>query len=261
MEGGRGSRAALASGSAARGQTPNAGPTTKKARRKPKANAAPPRIQGPIPQPYLALAPSPLTSLPSISPSAQTSRVYSNTEASSSQLVLPSTYVRKSHSASPKPTASPQRPPLEGTSRRHAAGLLSPPAIVPGGQPAPPRPILQGDVPVSGRRRSADRLATGGAGTAGRRRSEEALRSVAMANQSMVSLGQLGQIMESDGVEAPPQPTRRRRRVVRDDGALARRPTVTSREEGRALGLARGASMRRMNVWDGEQLSRALCSP
>ena len=37
-----------------------------------------------------------------------------------------------------------------------------------------------------------------------------------------------------------------------ETGGLARRPTVSSREEGRALGLARGASMRRLNIWDGE---------
>lgn len=86
-------------------------------------------------------------------------------------------------------------------------------------------------------------------------------------NVSMASLGQLGQILESDptvpdgsGVEGasasapvagPAQ--RRRRRVVRGEGGgITRRPTVSSREEGMALGLARGASMRRLNVWDGE---------
>jgi len=77
----------------------------------------------------------------------------------------------------------------------------------------------------------------------------------ANANASMLSLGQLGQIMETDPVETPDAtPQRRRRRIVRgeDGGTLARRLTVTSREEGRALGLARGASMRRLNVWDGQ---------
>lgn len=100
-------------------------------------------------------------------------------------------------------------------------------------------------------------------------------------NVSMASLGQLGHILESgrlpdeagayaetgpavgapDTAEGQTQTLtqgqgaaqRRRRRIVRGEGgAIARRPTVSSREEGRALGLARGASMRRTNVWDGE---------
>lgn len=70
--------------------------------------------------------------------------------------------------------------------------------------------------------------------------------------------------MESDNVgeertttpaPAVPAATRRRRRIVReveDEGpGISRRLTVSSREEGRAIGLARGASMRRLNVWDG----------
>lgn len=64
---------------------------------------------------------------------------------------------------------------------------------------------------------------------------------MSQANQSMASLGVLGRIMEND-----PEP-RRRRRVVREERQM---PVVSSREEGRALGLARGASMRRLSVWD-----------
>jgi hypothetical protein len=87
----------------------------------------------------------------------------------------------------------------------------------------------------------------------------------------MTSLGHLGRIMESDppatidergsGTQTPVAvpATRRRRRIVRGDGdgdgvggpGVSRRLTVSSREEGRAMGLARGASMRRLNVWDG----------
>jgi hypothetical protein len=53
-----------------------------------------------------------------------------------------------------------------------------------------------------------------------------------------------------------PAATRRRRRIVREveegePAGISRRLTVSSREEGRAIGLARGASMRRLNVWDG----------
>lgn len=108
----------------------------------------------------------------------------------------------------------------------------------------------------------------GGAGTGAerRRRGEERLRDVGAVNASVTSLGQLGQILESDptdpssnqnqagagGAAGPAQ--RRRQRIVRGEtgGGLSRRLTVSSREEGRAMGLARGASMRRLNVWDGE---------
>lgn len=85
-------------------------------------------------------------------------------------------------------------------------------------------------------------------------------------NPSQISLGQLGQVLNSDPTSyetpgEPPQqsqqqPQRRRRRVVTGDnneegGGVRRRLTVSSREEGRALGVARGASMRRRNLWDG----------
>lgn len=69
----------------------------------------------------------------------------------------------------------------------------------------------------------------------------------------MASLGVLGRIMESDPVQgtteaAPAQ--RRRRRVIRTDARVSQ-PPVSTAEEGRAIGLARGASMRRLSVWDG----------
>lgn len=84
----------------------------------------------------------------------------------------------------------------------------------------------------------------------------------------MTSLGHLGRILEADPAVAAiseeqvagqgdqianPPTARRRRRIVRGDDSpgVGRRLTVSSREEGRALGLARGASMRRLNVWDG----------
>ncbi|RXK41731.1 hypothetical protein M231_00966 [Tremella mesenterica] len=196
----------------------------------------PSRSYGPIPEPFLALAPSPVTSRPS-------SELYAAPVASSSTLVLPSTYTRPGQNSSPGPSTQVLRP-LEGTSRRHAAGLLSPPAIMPGNQPSG----LQVP-PTCQRRRSAERVGRPIGWGEGRGRSEEYLRDVMSGNHSNTSLGQLGQIVENDNqASAPAQ--RRRRRIVRDDGGLSRRPTVTSREEGRAIGLARGASMRRFNVWD-----------
>lgn len=123
-----------------------------------------------------------------------------------------------------------------------ANGLLAPPAIRAGAITPSGRAVSP-----SGRRRRTQAQAVGmGAG-----------------NPSMTSLGQLGRIMETDPQAAgddrnqtqTPAP-RRRRRIVRADEeegqGVSRRLTVSSREEGRAIGLARGASMRRLNVWDGK---------
>lgn len=205
-------------------------------------------------------------------------------------MILPSSFSRLSGSAVPQSStsAAPSRPTTSAaTGRRkgYAAGLLAPPAIMPGGSVAMPRiqgrisPTQMATTAPANRRRSAERLnnhasgqvvtiATastanppiGRTGIGTRQRSEERLRDIGQVNASMMSLGHLGQILETDppNVVAPveeetePGPTRRRRRVVRGEQGLARRPTVSSREEGRALGIARGASMRRTNVWDGE---------
>ena len=126
--------------------------------------------------------------------------------------------------------------------RMFANGLLAPPTIRAGANTPSGRAVSP-----SGRRRRTQAQAVGmGAG-----------------NPSMTSLGQLGRIMETDPQAAgddrnqtqTPAPARRRRRIVRADGeegqGVSRRLTVSSREEGRAIGLARGASMRRLNVWDG----------
>ena len=123
---------------------------------------------------------------------------------------------------------------------------------MPGGSAAPPRVQAGLAVPPQNmRKRSAERVGVGGNT---RRRAEDRLRDLAAANASTSSLGQIGRILASDQVpEEQSAPQRRRRRIVRGEtGGLARRPTVSSREEGRALGLARGASMRRLSVWDGE---------
>ena len=193
-------------------------------------------------------------------------------------MVLPSSYTRSSPypaNSSAGPSREAAQPSPNPRRRKYAAGLLSPPAIMPGGTSATPR--IQGQssplvAPLNPRRRSADRVGVGGAtqpvvlpaggrsGMATRQRSSDRLREVGQANPSMMSLGHLGQILESDPTQPAAAPAndreergegRRRRRVVREDGTLRRRLTVTTREEGRALGVARGASMRRTNVWDG----------
>ena len=225
-------------------------PAPRKARKKPKITPAglssTPKVHGPIPTPYLALAPSPLTTV------ASTPTPYTFPTTTQSSLVLPSTYKRgKQSPLSLAPSNSSNAGP--STSRTgYAAGLLAPPTIMPGGQAAPPR-VQGGAEPALGaRRRSAERVGVGGS------RREDRLRNMESANASMSSLGQLGQILESEQMpeeQNAPLPQRRRRRIVREEsGGLTRRPTVNSREEGRALGLARGASMRRLNVWDGRSL-------
>lgn len=179
--------------------------------------------------------------------------------------IFPSAYVAPRWGRTSRQGAESPAPPATVPSRQgaYAAGLLAPPAIVPGGQSGVPRIQGVNQAAQNARKRPADRVGVGGtgepagAGAGMRRRSEDRLRDVAAANVSMLSLGQLGSIMETDPQpEEPPQPApqRRRRRVVRGEtGGLTRRPTVSSREEGLALGLSRGASMRRLNVWDGEQ--------
>lgn len=256
----------------------------RKPRKKPRSSTQP-AVKGPIPTPYLAVAPSPVSSL-------SQSRIDQLAGASTRPMILPSSFSRPRASPLASGTASPgpSRPStaigLVGTAtaapkrKGYAAGLLAPPTIMPGGTVAMPR--IQGRneaSPADNRRRSTDRLNSsgagqivtissqavntgGGAGTmATRRRSEERLRDIGQVNASMMSLGHLGQILETDPAsiiepvreEVETNPTgRRRRRVVRGEQGLARRPTVSSREEGRALGIARGASMRRTNVWDGE---------
>ena len=201
-------------------------------------------VHGPIPKPYLALAPSPITSIsiPAPRPSPSASR---------STLVLPSNYKKSNQSSSSLAPSAPSHVTPFNSRNGYGAGLLAPPTIVPGGQAAQPRTLGGVEAPTNGRRRSAERAGIGG------RRSEERLRDLGTANPSMTSLGQLGQILESDHMPdernvMAPALQRRRRRIVREETAgLTRTPTVSTREEGRALGLARGASMRRLNVWDG----------
>jgi len=204
----------------------NPAPKAKRKKAKPTPTPDPNR---PIPQPYLALAPRPLSS-------------QARQEISNPNLVLPSSYRRPTTSQSQRTDAGPSsRRREEG--ERFVSGLLAPPTVRAGAGSSTSRPS-------EGRRRT-DRLRQTGQGHAA-------------GNASMTSLGHLGRIMESDtpgqGDDRNPTPApRRRRRIVReveDEGAgLTRRLTVSSREEGRAIGLARGASMRRLNVWDGTYLS------
>ncbi|WVF67970.1 hypothetical protein IAT40_002732 [Kwoniella sp. CBS 6097] len=302
---------------AQRGETPAGG--ARKARKKPKATPSPrptpsstpkPR-SGPIPTPYLALAPTPISSL---SPSAI------DQLASTSSLILPSSYVRSNSNRGQTRDAQGQGPERTtgsgvgvggdaGPSRLRGAGeleiaadngrtggdgggasgargtasgngngrakyvtnLLSPPAIIPGGTSSTPR--IQPQPPANPRRRSGERDRDRDRDRTGprTRRSEERLRDLVNVNASLTSLGQLGRILESDPTamaeerqreqeqedalaqarETVQQAGRRRRRIVRgENGGVVRRLTVSSREEGRAIGLARGASMRRTNVWD-----------
>lgn len=229
----------------------------RKPRKKPKTttpgpfSAAAPIIQGPIPQPYLALAPSSVTSFTASTP-------YTFPTPARSTLVLPSNYKRGKPSSASLTSSTPSNTGPSNLRNQYGAGLLAPPTIMPGGQSAQPRIQTVAAPPQTARRRTAERVGVGG------RRSEDRLRDVAVANASMSSLDQVPQIQETERIQeetvealAPAQtpaqqPQRRRRRIVRgEEGGLTRRLTVTTREEGRALGLARGASMRRLNVWDG----------
>ncbi|GMK54352.1 hypothetical protein CspeluHIS016_0109380 [Cutaneotrichosporon spelunceum] len=119
----------------------------------------------------------------------------------------------------PRPSPSP----MPGPSRGYAANLLSPPAIMPGGRPN--EPLRYGRTSSRGRLGSHPNV------------SQSSLTSP-NPNPS-----------EAERAEAPR--ARRRLRAVQE--SIRRRPradTVSTVEEGRALGLARGASMRRFNVWD-----------
>lgn len=233
------------------------------------SQALPPR---PIPQPYLARAPKPISSFSSTRLDAQL--------PTSSHLVLPSSYRRPATAQGTISTGdagpSTARNRDRDREQRFANGLLAPPAIragantshrnrpvSPSGAAGAPTPAAAAPAPTAGRRRQMER--------------NQAIRGLGAGNPSMTSLGHLGRILEADptvaaipeerisgtgqaqgqgqGVTAPN--TRRRRRIVRgdeDSPGVSRRLTVTSREEGRAIGLARGASMRRLNVWDGELL-------
>jgi hypothetical protein len=221
-------------------------------RKKARPTTQPTPDSGPIPQPYLALAPKPLSSL---------SRSYLQTPTSSN-LVLPSSF-RRPATAVAGATSSGDAGPSSSRTRerereRFANGLLAPPAIRAGGSSTPT--TTRRDRPVS--------PGNANAGATGGRRRTDRVRGLGPGNPSVTSLGQLGRIMESDppatiderlgnnGSQTPAAGDRRRRRIVRgDDGpGLSRRLTVSSREEGRAMGLARGASMRRLNVWDGTYL-------
>jgi len=204
----------------------NAAPKAKRKKAKPTTTPDPNR---PIPQPYLALAPRPLSS-------------QARQQPSNPNLVLPSSYRRPTTSQSQRTDAGPSTSRRRDDGERFVSGLLAPPTV---------RAGASSRLADSGRRRT-DRLRQTGQGHVN-------------GNASMTSLGHLGRIMESDtqvqgqGEDRNPTPApRRRRRIVReveDEGAgLNRRLTVSSREEGRAIGLARGASMRRLNVWDGMYL-------
>ncbi|ODN82796.1 hypothetical protein L202_01069 [Cryptococcus amylolentus CBS 6039] len=195
----------------------------------------------PVPRPYLARAPSPISNTPH-------NRL--------AEMVLPSSFTRPQEGPSAQILSGAavgsggpgrERGQKKKKASRYAQGLLAPPSIVPGGVPAAPRVQHQHS---RDRRRGDDRLGRHAGGTT----SQTRLQDLAAGNPSQTSLGHLATILGSDpvAVEQDPAPARRRRRIVRgeEEEGLRRRVTVSSREEGRALGVARGASMRRRNVWD-----------
>lgn len=223
----------------------------------------------PVPEPYLALAPQSVTA-------AQASG------SSSSSLILPSTYVKTRSGSrdlgrSPTPTGSRGgyaanllSPPTimgggsSGSGSRsntpqpsrpgYAANLASPPSILPGGRPNPP--LLQHSSPflrpttshsrsnsaqlniLNGGERSESPLPPNPDDRAERDQERDRNRRRERANAS-----------PTPGASRP-NPRRRRRIVNSQDSS--RRVTVSSAEEGR--GLARRASQRRVNVWDGDYL-------
>ncbi|KAL1409866.1 hypothetical protein Q8F55_003865 [Vanrija albida] len=188
-----------------------------------KTRKKPRQRDGPVPEPYLALAPRPVLSAPP------------DPDPVAASLILPSTYVRRTRGGS-RPSSgaglgrapSPARPLVGGSGGAYAANLLAPPSIVP-------------------RRGSAaqTQTQTRREGYAANWASPPAIMPGGSAASSSM---QTGRSVPRPGV---PGQQRRRGRVVNQEGSsLARRLTVTSREEGRAIGLSRGASMRRVNLWD-----------
>jgi hypothetical protein len=120
-------------------------------------------------------------------------------------------------------TPQPRPAPSPAPSRGYAAGLLSPPSIMPGGRPN--EPLQHGRTTPRGR----------------------------LGSHPNTSQSSLRPSSPNPEVERPTTPTRRRRRRVVQESIRRRQrsDTVNSVEEGRAIGLARGASMRRVNLWDG----------
>ncbi|TYJ55619.1 hypothetical protein B9479_003651 [Cryptococcus floricola] len=195
----------------------------------------------PVPRPYLVRAPSPISNTPH-------NRL--------AEMLLPSSFTRPQEGPSAQILGGAavgaggsgrERVQKKKKASRYAQGLLAPPSIVPGGVPAAPRVQHQ---QLRDRRRGEDRLGRHAGGTT----SQTRLQDLPAGNPSQTSLGHLATILGADPVaaEQDPAPARRRRRIVRgeEEEGLRRRVTVSSREEGRALGVARGASMRRRNVWD-----------
>ncbi|WVO17486.1 hypothetical protein L204_105178 [Cryptococcus depauperatus] len=210
----------------------------------------------PVPQPYLAVAPSPVSSI---------------SQTTLDSMVLPSNYARhsrreaESFALGTATVNAEHRSSRPGASRgkkrrsRYVSGLLAPPAIIPGGILGTPR--VQSHQGSRRRERPFQTDTTIHSGAAGERSDTSLdggrLNELSVMNTSQTSLGRGAQTNNQEILEEPlgygfvaAEQPRRRRRIVggQDESGLHRR--VTSREEGRALGIARGASMRRRNVWD-----------
>lgn len=217
----------------------------------------------PVPEPYLAVAPRPVTNVPM---------------ASTSALILPSTYVRSLHSTpSPNPRrrrpSNIQRPSSsslgESTApqaRGYAAGLLAPPAVMPAAQgrtSASPTPQIRGG--YAAHLLSPPTIMPGGRSAlplvppvvpVGRTSPRPASSRRLPVPQNMNANSSETLLPQSDEpatfqLEPWQQPQQRRRRLVNRETSMRRRLTVSSAEEGRAM-IARGASVRRTNVWDCE---------
>jgi hypothetical protein len=221
-------------------------PHARKQRKKAKLPALP---KDAVPEPFLALAPAPVAT-PSpqpdqragvgnlILPSDYVRSVTSSQSRYSSALVSPPTVIAGRNRPAPQPRPLPTPAPLQ--QRGYVTNLLSPPFVVPGGRPASPLPQLSAPTrpPLIHQSSSRD-------GRTGRELPRTGRQSPAPP--------------ETPAEQQPAQsgPTRRRGqrpRVV--NGSISRRSTVVSREDH----LSRRASMRRVNVWDGESSFRVVVS-
>jgi hypothetical protein len=201
--------------------------------------------QDPVPEPYLALAPAPITAAVAkpesglILPSDYVRSVNPSELRYASGLISPpsvmpggSTADRSNNGGTPRPLPTPTP-----SSRGYITSLLSPPFVVPGGRtpsplPLPPRPPL----PHTGSSRSVQRNRETPP-VAGRRS----------------PVPPLSIPPHTTPADMPSTPRRRAQRSRVVNSTISRRPTVSSREEH----LSRRASMRRTNVWDGMFCLRA----
>lgn len=176
---------------------------------------------------------------------------------SDANLILPSTYVRSLSNSSPAPQPpNPSNHSWSGSIPRqsYAANFLSPPSIMPSGSTSAPRPSSPAARGYAANLLSPPSIMPGG------RPSEPLIQTVRQPHSgrnTRLGSGNASQLPlprtpypNAQG-EGRTTPRPRRRRVVQESLRRRRSETVSTVEEGRAIGLARGASMRRVNLWDG----------